>query len=294
VGALFLLHNWRPAFDPGPILWTYWPLILIFVGIGKIWDSSYRSRNPNAAPAVSIGASVGAVAFVAVLVLLFWHGRSFSHRRGFDTGSHHNVQTVDLQGAKSAHATLDIAAGQLTINGGASHMLEADFKYSEREGKPQVSYQGDELEISQEGKKFHFGHTENTWNLRLGDNIPMELKVDMGAGQSEVKVGDLAINRLEMHMGAGQVIADLTGNWKDDLEATIQGGVGHAVILLPEDVGVRVHATGGIGSINADKLQRNADEYTNDLYGKSPVNLRLEISGGIGNIELRPVSKGKK
>jgi len=42
----------------------------------------------------------------------------------------------------------------------------------------------------------------------------MELKVDMGAGQSEVKVGDLAINRLEMHMGAGQVIADLTGNWK--------------------------------------------------------------------------------
>jgi len=57
VGALFLLHNWRPAFDPGPILWTYWPLILIFVGIGKIWDSSYRSRNPNAVPAVSIGSS---------------------------------------------------------------------------------------------------------------------------------------------------------------------------------------------------------------------------------------------
>ena len=121
----------------------------------------------------------------------------------------------------------------------------------------------------------------------------MELTVDMGAGQSEVKVGDLAINRLAMHVGAGQVIADLTGNWKDDLDATIQGGVGHAVILLPEDVGVRVHATGGIGSINADKLQRNGSEYTNELYDKSPVNLRLEISGGIGNIELRPVSKGK-
>jgi len=63
VGALFLLHNWRPAFDPGPILWTYWPLILIFVGVGKIWDSSYRSRNPNAAPTVSMGASVGAGRF---------------------------------------------------------------------------------------------------------------------------------------------------------------------------------------------------------------------------------------
>src|SRR5438132_474315 len=89
-----------------------------------------RSGNPNAAPAVSIGGSFGAVAFVAVLVLLFWHGRSFSHRHGFDTGSHHDVQTVDLQGAKSAHARIEIGAGQLTINGGASHVLEADLRYS--------------------------------------------------------------------------------------------------------------------------------------------------------------------
>src|SRR5258708_25465248 len=89
VGALFLLHNWRPAFDPGPILWTYWPLILIFVGIGKIWDSSYRSRNPNAAPAVSIGGSVGAVAFVSGLLLLFLQRRSFSHRPPFRYGSPH-------------------------------------------------------------------------------------------------------------------------------------------------------------------------------------------------------------
>src|SRR5437879_10347379 len=100
IGALFLFRNWRPGFDPVPILWTYWPLILIFVGIGKIWDSSYRSRNPHAAPAVSIGGSVGAVAFVAVLVLLFWHGRSFSHPTGFATGPHHAVRTLDVQRAK--------------------------------------------------------------------------------------------------------------------------------------------------------------------------------------------------
>ena len=51
-----------------------------------------------------------------------------------------------------------------------------------------------------------------------------------------------------------------------------------------------VHATGGIGSINANGLKREGDEYTNDLYGKSPVSLRLDISGGVGNIELRPTS----
>src|SRR5713226_9533723 len=29
VGGLFLFANWRPGFDPVPILWTYWPLILV-------------------------------------------------------------------------------------------------------------------------------------------------------------------------------------------------------------------------------------------------------------------------
>ncbi len=83
VGGLFLLHNWRPAFDPWPILETYWPLILIFIGIGKIWDTTYRSRNPNAPPGISIGATIGALAFVVVLVFLLWHGRSFSRRHGY-------------------------------------------------------------------------------------------------------------------------------------------------------------------------------------------------------------------
>src|SRR5258708_7732624 len=99
VGALFLIHNWRPAFDPLPILWTYWPLILIFIGVGKIWDSVQRSRNPNAPPGVSVGASVGAVAFVAVLVILLWHGRNFSHRHGFDSGSRHSTKIVEPQRA---------------------------------------------------------------------------------------------------------------------------------------------------------------------------------------------------
>src|SRR5438105_8902057 len=99
VGALFLLHNWRPAFDPWPILATYWPLILIFIGVGKIWDNAQRSRNPNAPQAISIGATVGAIAFVIVLVVLLLPGRSFTHRHGFYTESQHNVQMVDFQGA---------------------------------------------------------------------------------------------------------------------------------------------------------------------------------------------------
>ena len=188
-------------------------------------------------------------------------------------------------------------AGELKLSGGANQLMEADFNYDEAEGKPETSYRVSggtgELDVTQPGKKFHFGPAHNDWNIRLANDVPMQLKADMGAGQSDLKIGDLSLTRLDISMGAGQFTADLTGDWKKDLDAEIHGGVGHAIILLPEDVGVRVHATGGIGSISSGGLKRDGDEYVNEMYGKSPVTLRLDVSGGVGNIDLRPTPKGQ-
>jgi len=290
VGALFLLHNWRPAFDPLPILWTYWPLILIFIGVGKIWDNTQRSRNPNAAQGISIGATVGALAFVIVLAALLLHGRSFGRRHGFYSESQHNVQTVDLQGAKTAHARVDMGAGQLNINGGAKHMLDADFTYDGSFDAPHVDYHVDggvgQLNISQDSHSTHFGRSQNDWTLRFSKDIPLELKVDMGAGQGNLHLRDVPLTRLDLHMGAGQMDVDLTGDRKTDLTADIEGGVGQANIRLPKNVGVIAHASGGIGSINVRGLKHDGDSYTNEAYGKSPATIRLKVEGGIGEITL--------
>ena len=94
VGALFLYANWRPSFDPWPVLTTYWPLILIFLGLGKIWDVSRRRQNPDAAPGSSVGVTIGVLAFVLVVVVLLWHGRGFSHGRGYSSSLRHDARTV--------------------------------------------------------------------------------------------------------------------------------------------------------------------------------------------------------
>jgi hypothetical protein len=290
IGALFLLHNWRPAFDPWPILGTYWPLILIFIGLGKVWDSVQRSRNPNAPPGISIGATIGVLAFVVVLVFLLWHGRSFSRRHGFYSGSKHTAQTVDLQGAKSAHAKLEMGAGELTINGGSSHALEADFNFTDRFDEPRVDYSVaggvGQMTISQESRSVHFGNSRNDWNLRFNKEIPLELRVDMGAGQGNLHFRDVPLTRLDLNMGAGQVDVDLTGDRKTDLTADIEGGVGQANIRLPKNVGVIAHASGGIGSVEVHGLKHDGESYTNDAYGKSPATIHLKVEGGIGQIVL--------
>jgi uncharacterized protein DUF2154/cell wall-active antibiotic response 4TMS protein YvqF len=290
IGVLFLVQNWRPAFDPWSILLDYWPLILIFVGLGMVWDSLQRRRNPNAPPGISMGSTIGVTAFVVVLVFLIWNGRSYSRRHGFYSGTKHTAQTVDLQGAKSAHARLEMGAGELTINGGSSHMLEADFNFSDQFDEPRVDYSVaggvGQMTISQESRSVHFGNSRNDWNLRFSKDIPVELRVDMGAGQGNLHFRDVPLTRLDLNMGAGQVDVDLTGDRKADLTADIEGGVGQANIRLPKNVGVIAHASGGIGSVDAHGLKHDGDSYTNDAYGKSPVTIHLKVEGGIGQIVL--------
>jgi len=290
IGALFLFRSWRPAFDPWPILQTYWPLILIFIGVGKIWDSTYRRRNPSAPPGISIGATVGALAFVIVLVALLFHGRSFSRNHGFYSGSKHSTRVVEPQRAKSAHARLDMGAGHLTIDSGTSDLLDAAFTYSDSFDEPRVEYNVangvGELAISQDSHSVHFGPSQNDWNLRFSKDIPLELKVEMGAGQGDLHFRDVPLTRLDLNLGAGQMDVDFTGDRKADLTADIEGGVGHATIRLPKNVGVIAHASGGIGSIDVHGLKHDGDSYTNDAYGKSPATIHLKVEGGIGQITL--------
>jgi hypothetical protein len=290
VGTLFLIHNWRPAFDPWPIFATYWPLILIFVGLGKVWDNAQRSRNPNAARGVSIGTTIGILAFVVVLAGLLWHGRSFSRRHGPYSAIQHRTRVVETQHAKSAHAHLEMGAGQLNINGGARDLLEADFTYSDSYSEPRVEYHVSdgvgELTLTQDSHSVNFGPTRNEWNLRFSKDVPLDLKVDMGAGQGNLHLRDVPLTQLELNLGAGQVDVDLTGERKTDLSADIEGGVGQATVRLPKNVGVIARASGGIGPIRVHGLKQNGDSYTNEAYGKSPSTIHLKVEGGIGEIIL--------
>jgi N-terminal domain of toast_rack, DUF2154/Domain of unknown function (DUF5668) len=289
IGALFLLHNWRPDFEPWPVLLTYWPLILIFIGLGKIWDHMQRSRNPNA-PSSSIGSTIAILACVFVLIALIWHGRSYSRRFSWDSRTRHVTRVVEPQKAKSATARLNMGSGQLTINGGAADLVDADFDFGRSFDDPRVDYSVSDgvghLTIEQGGNSVHFGNARNDWNLRFSKDIPLDLRVDLGAGQGNLHFRDVPLTNLDLNMGAGQVDVDLTGDRTADMNVDIEGGVGQANIRLPKNVGVVAHASGGIGSIDVRGLKHDGDTYTNDVVGKTKATIHLKVEGGIGQIVL--------
>jgi N-terminal domain of toast_rack, DUF2154 len=204
-------------------------------------------------------------------------------------------QAVDLKNAQSARAQLKMGAGELYLTGGADQLMEGEFSYNVSEWKPKVSYdvsdKKGELVVKQrsaEGAGLS-GDARNEWNISLNDEVPTDLVVQMGAGESNLDLDSLTLTGVDLQMGAGKTTVDLTGDYAQSFDASIEGGVGEAPVLLPSDVGVKAKAEGGLGKINAKGLKRVGDSYVNDAYGESDINLSVDVKGGVGQINLEVV-----
>jgi hypothetical protein len=204
-------------------------------------------------------------------------------------------KSVDPKDAQSARAQLKMGAGELNLAGGADQLMEGDFSYNVSEWKPEVSYgvSGDEgkLVVRQGGSEGSnlTGEARNEWEIRLNDELPTDLVVQIGAGESNLDLDSLSLMGLKLQMGAGKTTVDLTGDYTKSFDSSIQGGVGEATVELPSEVGVKAKAQGGLGKINAEGLKRVGDSYVNDAYGESDVTLNVDVKGGVGEINLQVV-----
>src|SRR5882757_924593 len=292
-GALILLSREFPNFDPWPVVGKYWPLILIFAGAGMFWDRSRRLRDPGAPAAFPIGATAGTAVFLLVLLVLIWRGQTYASREwpSHSTMNSHKMESIDKKGAKSVRFSVKMPAGDLTMSGGAEPLLAADFSFGSSWGQPKIEYSvnngAGELSIEQDGGGTLVTNSDNTWNLKVNNSIPIDLEIDIGAGRGVLRFAKVDLTRLELNIGAGQADVDLTGERAKDLEAEIQGGVGEATIRLPRDVGVVAIVHGGLGSIDTHGLKEEDGQYVNQAYGKSPTTIHLSVNGGIGSIRLQ-------
>jgi hypothetical protein len=306
LGGLLLTWKLRPDFSLWSAFFRYWPVILILIGLGKIWDSYYIRRHtepgaPPATPAIT-GTGIAWILLLVFFVLVAWHGGNRWHDDGWSVpwDAHgrafadeaHDTQAVELQGAKSVDMDFNMPAGEIQLTGGSSRLMDADFRHYAEQGKPTVDYSvsGDRgvLRVSQDENRWHtrFGNEDNEWNMRVANAVPLDLHVQLGAGHSDLRLNGVNVKSLDVHMGAGQLDLDLSGERKNNVDATIEGGVGQATIHLPKDVGVHVDATGGIGSVEASGLRRDGGAYVNDAFGKSPTTVDVVVHGGVGEIRL--------
>jgi hypothetical protein len=207
----------------------------------------------------------------------------------------HVSKSVDPKNAQSARAQLKMGAGELNLTGGADQLMEGEFSYNVSDWKPEVSYdvsgEKGELVVKQGAASGGdlSGGARNEWDISMNDEVPTDLVVKLGAGESDLDLDSLTLTGVDLQMGAGKTTVDLTGDYAKGFDASIEGGVGEATVLLPSGVGVKAKAEGGIGGINAKGLKKVGDSYVNDAYGESDTNVSVNVKGGVGEINLEVV-----
>jgi len=278
-----------------------WAVNLIFL-LALIWAVYQVVINGNPLPiwawlglGTLFAAAIGLV--VAVIVCRGVAGQvgPFDFRPSSRVASElkSEARRVEASGANSLRAEIKMMAGVLRLMGGATDVLDASITYDDADWKPPaVAYAVDaagrgDLVVKQRATHrpaMRQGRCE--WVIRLNSEIPTELNVKFGAGKADLRLGGLALDRLRVESGVGELALDLSGEWGRSAEAFIKAGIGDTVLRLPQNTGVRVQSTVGLGSIQPNGLAWDGEAYTNALYGQAAVTLDITVEGGIGKIKL--------
>jgi len=231
------------------------------------------------------------------------------------------IEKRNVKGNLSRVKTMDFSmhSGYFKVSGGAKDIAEIIFMYEDTTWKPAMNFiDGEKLKMKMPNRKmenfdlninedFSMDESLRSCSVMLGnvflDELELklgagsadfdfnginidDLEIELGVGEMKVNLGDASPRNLELDAGIGDVLLDLSGDWENDLEADIQGGIGSLKVLLPRTYNLQIKAGGLLGDINARELNKNGKNYHRKGDKDNNVTLYIDIVGAIGDIEL--------
>jgi hypothetical protein len=206
------------------------------------------------------------------------------------------TEQVDIADATEIDASVDMAAGKLEVTGGAVGALDADFDFSRSAWRPEVEYGvaggiGRLSVRTPQVPDFSMrGDLRYDWDLQLPSDVPLELSVNMGAGQADLDLTGTMLREIRVNLGAGDTTVDLSGAWDDDITGEINAGAGSLTLKVPADVGVRIVGyQDGLGSYRANGFEQDGDALVNDAYETADVRFDLVLRRGLGDVTIETI-----
>lgn len=210
-------------------------------------------------------------------------------------------EQVPLSGAASATVEVLFAAGELDLEAGdPDQLFSGRFRYNVEEWEPKVTYEGEMLTIEQGGIEGDWGiptgNTHNEWELEFSPEIPLEMNLDIGAGDGELDLTGLQLTELDLEMGAGNfdVRFDEPNEAKMSRFDVDTGAAQLDVTGIGNAGPERVVVNGGVGDITLDfggrwpgsaDVDITAGVGSLTLYLPDDVGVQVEVEGGLTNVE---------
>jgi hypothetical protein len=295
VGVVLLLNNF--GYLPWSI-WTalgqLWPVLLILFGL----DLLIGRRN------AWLGAAVTLIAFLAVLGTALWLTYSSPTVNTEAPGLNRQSANIPLGNATSGNVTLHLGAGNLQVGAlpadgnnlvQAAASLPPGMRLSQNSA---VNKGVADVTISTEGSGGigwrPFGSFDRrspgdtTLDVQLLPKVPLTVRADVGAGQSDFDLSNLSISTFSLNNGAGQTTVQLPTQ-AGQMTADIHGGAGQIILEVPPDVGAYIHSKNGLVSVHvpADRFQKVNDGYQTTDYSSATNRADVALSLGVGEVDVR-------
>lgn len=257
-------------------IWTFtWPVAWFIVGVILLYSTT---GNLGVGPGELIVAGWPWAAIA--LGVWFLVGAVVGGGRGPVTDV-----VVPLEPATDASIRIRFGAGRLTTTrAAAGHLVDGTFH-----GGADVQRRGpNRLEVAQD---FTFGFPwldhPSEWTVGLTGERPLDLRVDTGASQAFLDLGDLLVRSLDVRTGASETRVRLpfaAGATTVHAEA----GAASLVFEVPAGVAARIRTRVALGSSQVDesRFPRIGDSFQSPDYASATNRVDIDVQGGVGSVRV--------
>ena len=221
------------------------------------------------------------------------------------------TRSVDLEDADSVDVELDMNSGEMNVAGGADALLNAEFKYNIAEWKPEIEYSvtGGEgkLTVRQPTLESTFGpvgpvgpDVRNEWDLRLNDDVPIDLDIIVSSGRSDLNMGSSMLKTFDIESSSGSVDAALSGSQSllKNIEMDVSSGAASLdlsgeypslsrMVIESSSGSVDVELEGNYSSLRLVDISASSGNAFVDITGNLNSDLQIDITASSGNVVLR-------
>ncbi len=301
IGVLLLL-NTTGIVDFGFWGWLgrLWPVILIAIGIEKLFSSAESSNLRNLAW-LSPVIIVGVVAYSVVAGQRDDNSNTWNDNWQWNWDDHsdeptstHTWSEAMSADAKRLDLELEMSGGRLTVRGGSDPGNLVVARTSSRGEKPSsTSSVGPDgvytVRISQRDNTKHRGRDQ--WIMKVTDSLPVNLKVEGGAARMRLDLSALKIESLELDAGAADVDIVL-GALVPTVTCDLETGAAAMDITIPSVAGLKLYREGAISRLSDTDLNL-VDKGTyseTEGYSESAVKIEMHVKSALTSLRLRRAS----
>lgn len=195
-----------------------------------------------------------------------------------------DIKTVSQSRAISGQENLDVqityGAGILSVGPAERGILYAiDLRYDERQLEPVTRFSDNRLEVGVEtrGRNVDLENEDDgRLDLKLAPGLPMDLRLEFGAGRATVDLGGLALRDLDIETGASESRIDVSRP-------------NPQVLRRAEfNVGAADFEATNLANLNLEELVVNAGvgRVALDFSGTLRRDLSVDVDMGLGALEL--------